>query len=254
MSRTRAAPWRSPTRSARWSARRRSDFAASLAGGGKRCRSDLSAEEVFELAEEGEILNRLVPELLAERSEMLLLGEVERDEIGLGGRRGPERLDDVGEPALGIGRDRRPVLVALDVGRHGVFAEEVADLALAEAAPAEKIEMEESEERACRELLAELVIAEAGAGNAVEEHGAEIERELAVLVAHHGAAVTDHSDRLAELTHDRGEDQRRIVADVGRLLAGRQLLRHGLGDLVEGIGEERLAMKRAATHIVIVLG
>src|SRR5690242_10598836 len=157
---------------------------------------------------------------------MLLLREIEGGQVGLGVRRDLERFDDV--------------------GGHGIFAEQIADLALAEAAPAEKIEMEEAEERACRELLAELVILEAGAGDAVEKPGTEVERELAVPIAHHGTAVTDHADRLAELAHRRGEDERRIVADVGRLVAGRQFLRHGLADLVEGVGEERLAMERAA--------
>src|SRR6185312_9026258 len=133
------------------------------------------------------------------RVEMFLLREIERDQIGLGNRRRLEHLDDVVEPALGVGCDRLPVLVALKVGGHGVFAEEVGDLALAQAAPAQEIEMEEPEERACRQLLAELMILEAGAGDAVEKHGAEIEREFAILVAHHGAAVTDHADRLAEL-------------------------------------------------------
>src|SRR6185312_11476941 len=132
---------------------------------------------------------------------MLLLREIEGDQVGLGGRRALERFDDVGEPGFRIGGDRLPVLVAPDLGGHGIFAEQIADLALAEAAPAEKIEMEEAEERACRELLAELVILEAGAGDAVEKPGTEVERELAVPIAHHGTAVTDHADRLAELAH-----------------------------------------------------
>src|SRR6266446_2549302 len=104
MSRTRAGPWHSPTRSARWSARRRSKIPSPARGEGKQrlARSDVSADEGFDLADEGEILEGLVRELVAERAVVLGCGEIERDQVGLGGGRGLERFDDLAEPGLGV--------------------------------------------------------------------------------------------------------------------------------------------------------
>src|SRR5216683_2431509 len=217
-----------------------------------RAPSDVSADEGFELADEGEVFDRLVRELVAVRAVVLRSAEIEGDQIGLGGGRGLERFDDLVEPRLGILGDRLPVLVLFDVRRQRVSAEEVADLALAQPAPAEKIEMEQSEQRARGELLAKLVILEAGAGDAVEKRGVEIERKFAVLVAHDGAAVADRTHRFAQVADDRSGHQCRVVADIRRITPRGNLARHRLGDLVEAVGEKRLSPHPHVALVVVV--
>jgi hypothetical protein len=114
---------------------------------------------------------------------------------------------------------------------------------LGEAAPAEEIEVEEAEHGARGELLAELVIAEARSGDAVEEHLAEHQRQQLTMC--HRAVMSEPADGFAELADEGAEDQRGIVGYVGWIAIGRELSLHRLGDFVKGVREEPFGMLRA---------
>jgi hypothetical protein len=66
--------------------------------------------------------------------------------------------------------------------------------------------------------------------------------------------VADRTDRLAQVADHRSGHQRRVVADIRRITARRQLGRHSLGDLVEAIGENRRRRHPQAALVVVIAG